>query len=441
MGIGRGERVAILTPNCVEYPILLMALFRIGAVAVPTGTRFPASPINALLNNINCRHGIASGEFHKSLSSDKIHWHKVDDLISAFTDSRSGFKGVPTKPDEMSLDQDATIIFTSGTSAQPKAVLHTLANHHYSASGSNRNIPFEPGDRWLLSLPLYHVGGLAILFRALVGGGAVVIPDHGDSLSDSISKFHPTHVSLVATQLYRLLEEGKVITQLQKMKAILLGGSSIPPNLIIRSHQHRLPLFTSYGSTEMASQITTTRPGDSLERLLTSGKLLPHRQLKISADGEILVKGETLFRGYVKGGEIERQLNGEGWFATGDLGKLDSDGYLTVTGRKDNMFISGGENIQPEEIERELCGIEGVTEAVVVPVADEEFGQRPAAFIEVEGDFPPRQFFETYLQDRIPRFKIPDRFFHMPKDTPMGGIKKDRRELKKIAADLVSGQS
>ena len=160
-----------------------------------------------------------------------------------------------------------------------------------------------------------------------------------------------------------------------------MGGGPVPPSLVDEALARGLPLHTSYGLTEMASQVTTTPPGASLEELRTAGRVLPDREVSISERGEILVRGETLFAGYVEGEELDRPLDAEGWFHTGDLGELDEDGYLRVGGRVDNLFISGGENVQPEEIEEALCRLEGVDEAVVVPVPDEEFGARPVAFV------------------------------------------------------------
>ncbi len=439
--IRKGDRIAIVSRNRLEYPILLLALFRIGVIAVPISHRFPAKQIDSLLRNINCRFGISSKEYSKKEKSSEIRWYDMDSLLPGLKAEESALDDVGMEEGKTSPDQDATIIFTSGTSGKPKAVLHTRGNHYFSAVGSNRNMPFGQGDRWLLSLPLYHVGGLAILFRALINGGAVVIPEADISLTDSMVKYQPTHISLVPTQLYRLLNEHSVIEQLKKMNGILLGGSSIPDNLIEKSLEYQLPIYTSYGSTEMSSQITTTQFGDPPARLLTSGKLLPHRQLKIAADGEILVKGKTLFKGYVQRNEVIAALDDEGWFATGDLGGLDANGYLTVTGRKDNMFISGGENILPEEIEKELCNIAGIKAAVVIPVTDDEFGHRPAAFVEIEGNFPTADFFQKHLKERLPRFKIPDYFFPMSQGNTETWIKPDRLMLKKLAEEIISQKS
>jgi len=433
MGFGAGDRIGIFSANSFEYIVLLLAIFGIKAVAVLLNTRLPLNQVLNALDEVDCR-----AVFYSNKNFEKQKLGEIDSYdINEITSSLAGSNHIGAE-EEIALDQDATIVFTSGSTSNPKAVLHTFGNHFYSALGSNLNIPFDTGDKWLLSLPLYHVGGLAIVFRALINGGAVITTEERMHLLDSMAKFQPTHISLVATQLYRLLKENTAIGILQRMKAILLGGSAIPPLLARESIKHQLSIFTSYGSTEMASQITTTRPGDNTQKLFTSGRLLNNRQLKISADGEILVKGDTLFKGYVQRNGIKSSLTADGWFPTGDMGRLDGEGYLTVTGRKDNMFVSGGENIQPEEIEQELNEIQGVKEAIVVQVKNEEYGERPVAFIDIEGEFPGDVFFQGYLDGKIARFKIPDHFFPMPEDQLKSGIKAERSLLKKRAEALVA---
>jgi len=418
-GVASGERVAIVSPNTVEYPILLMALFRIGAVACPISLRLPIDAVAEYIKKIGCR-SIVNATDH----SRKYH---VMTLSVADIVNFTGMGATLSADSSISLDQDATIISTSGSSAQPKAVLHSYCNHYYSAIGSNENIKVQPRDCWLLSLPLYHVGGLAILFRAILGGGAVVLPAEGMDILDAVQRYHITHLSLVPTQLYRLLKSPSFSYNTKQLKAVLVGGSAIPKSLIKRAYGSDLPLFTTYGLTEMASQVTTTPPDDSLGRLLTSGKLLEHRQVKISTEGEILVKGDTLFRGYVDEGNISLSLDSEGWFRTGDLGNIDDAGYLTVLGRKDSMFISGGENIYPEQIEGALSLLDGVSDAIVVPDKDDEFGFRPVAFVRTTDNRRTcKKDLVAGLEQLLPRFKIPIHFYEWPVTEPGSNVKPAR---------------
>ncbi|MBW2108894.1 MAG: o-succinylbenzoate--CoA ligase, partial [Deltaproteobacteria bacterium] len=383
LGLSPNERIAVVSDNRWELVVLFFAILRIGAVVCPISPRFPHRAVLSILEMIGCRWVI---DFSARLVNKAGATHvRIIDQKVLFDDACSAL-GIPKKV-EMDLGAEATIVLTSGTLSDPKAVLHCYGSHYYSALGANRNIAVGAEDRWLLSLPLYHVGGLAILFRMVLARGAVVIPEDRRDIPGCVARYHITHVSMVATQLYRWLHGGLGKQAPSGLKAVLVGGGPVPEALVQTALDAGLPIYTTYGLTEMASQVTTTAPGDRDDRLLTAGRALDHRQVRVAC-GEILVKGDTLFKGYVDGASTVLPVDAEGWFRTGDLGRMDTDGYLTVLGRKDNMFISGGENIFPEEIERRLRAVPGVEQATVVRVKDTEFGFRPVAFVKTWKDTP-----------------------------------------------------
>ncbi len=412
MGVKACDRVAICDENSVEGVILLLALWQMKAVAAWINPRWPNKTIASYAARINAKHLFHSGDIKRAVCFDARQ---------------------PITPDQawdMDLEQEATIIATSGSSGEAKAAVHTWGNHYYNARGSNQMVPLTDSDRWLLSLPLYHVSGIAVLARCLLSGAALAV-ENSEDLAASIEQSKATHVSLVSTQLHRLLAHRKNHAALRLLKVILLGGSAIPREIIERSLKLGLNIYLSYGLTEMSSQVATGRVTQSDRSCV---KVLPYRKLSFSSDGEILVKGEVLFKGYVAGARLQLPLTKEGWFATGDMGQLDKTGSLTVTGRRDNMFISGGENIQPEEIERALLGIKGIIEAVVVPKEDKEFGHRPVAFIKFEGEVLPEDHMIQCLQADLPRFKVPMAFYSWPQGLISQGIKISRQEfLKKLS--------
>jgi o-succinylbenzoate---CoA ligase len=424
LGLGAGARVALYLPKDEPYFVLLLALIRAGCVACPLSTRLPPRGVAPLVRKISSRALISSDEELLEAADAGIQRLSPQRVLAdgAARDHSGDFE-----PLRVALDLPSTIVFTSGSADVPKAALHTFGNHYFNALGSNANIALAPHDRWLHSLPLYHVGGLSILFRCLLAGATVALPEPGAPLGKAIADRGATHVSLVSTQLLRLLREEDFGGE--RLKAILLGGGPIPVPLLDEAAARGLPIHTSYGLTEMASQVTATPPGASREELRTSGRPLPHREISIREDGEIVVSGETLFVGYVTGETADRPLDAEGWFHTGDLGELTADGYLRVWGRKDNLFISGGENIQPEEIEEALCRLEGVEEAVVVPVPDSEFGNRPVAFVRTAGG--KVGDLARALEPALPRFKIPVAFHEWPHGG--GGMKVDRRSFRERA--------
>lgn len=420
-GIRKGDIVTLCMPNSAAMVLVLLSLLRTGSVAAPLNYRFPGSRLQTLfpllkssaligpqsLTDKLTHHAkltpeeiLAESNTHKQILSEKEPAQKQP--AERFNDSKNQQLD---SPPAQQLRKPVTVIHTSSSSGLPKAALHSFANHYYSALGSNENLPFGPGDIWLLSLPLFHIGGYAMLFRSLLGGGALVVPEPGTLIQDTLCRFHLSHLSLVPTQLYRLINDEKTLKKLQDFKVILLGGSTVEPALLEEASKAELPVYLTYGSTEMSSQITTTSGPVST---IGAGKVLPYRELSIDKESEILVKGPCLFQGYLSERGPMLKTDASGWFHTGDTGEMSPDGELLVTGRTDNMFISGGENIHPEEIERALCSFEGVRRAIVVPVDDPEYGFRPSAFIEVTGKALTDDEIKASLSSKTGKLKTPE---------------------------------
>ena len=302
---------------------------------------------------------------------------------------------------------------TSGSSGRPKFALLPWESLVANALASDRRTPFGAGHRWLLSLSPHHVGGLSILVRAVVGGGCVRVGrGPGGVADDLLADPAITHLSVVATQLRRLLDDVRVAERMPRLAAILVGGGPTPRAWRDEALGRGWPLRSTYGLTECASQVATSpaEPGDAAE---DAGQPLDGVEVRVADDGEILVRGATLFAGYLEARAVRDPRRQDGFFGTGDLGRLDERGRLRVLGRKDAMFISGGENIQPEEIEAVLGEVRGVSVACVVPVEELEWGRRPIAF--VAGHFTAEDL-EARLAAALPRFKWPDRILAMPEE-------------------------
>ena len=237
LSTGPQKRIGLCSEN---YEFLLLAMTAIWmreGIVVPLDPKFPPKQMEELLQKVKCNFTFLENYKQKNYKSK-----------------------ITREMPLLNTDAWSTIIFTSGSSWFPKAVVHTLANHFFSALGSNGIMQLKPGDRWLLSLPLFHVGGLAIFFRSLLSGSSVVIPSKNKSLIQNIEKNQITHLSLVPTQLQRILKTDKGSDFLREMKLILLGGSAIPESLMEQSSRLGLKLKTTYGSTEMASQVATCSP-------------------------------------------------------------------------------------------------------------------------------------------------------------------------------------
>lgn len=354
----------------------------------------------------------------------KKDWETLVKLISCWNQMQSvfpvnpKFPSLPQMPEK--VNDCATYLFTSGSTSSPKIACLSFENYRFSAEGSIHATRLEKNDRWLLSLPLYHVGGLAILFRCMLADAIVVLSDY--PLLDAILAHQITHLSIVPTQLYRLLleDQKKLEKAAKQLKIVLLGGAPVSELLLKQGKEAGLPLHPTYGLTEMCSQVTMDPlPGS-----------LPYREIKFAEDGEILVKGKTLFMGYYN---FPLELDHGGWFATKDLGKWRPDGTLQVLGRKDLLFISGGENIQPEEIETALLNLEGIYEAIVVPKEDPEFGMRPFAFIQTKLTKDYFKSIQEQLKKTLPSYKIPVGIAFLPENST---LKRNRSELCKLVQML-----
>jgi O-succinylbenzoic acid--CoA ligase len=405
-----------------------MACFRAGVIACPVNPLLPVAGLTEVLSSVNCRGVLGIEEASEAATALGARMLRLGDVLSDRCTA-------DVQREHISFDQPASIVFTSGSSGRPKGALLSYGNLYHSAASANDIIEVGPGDRWLLSLPLYHVAGLGILFRCLFAGGTVVTALHEADLLETISACEITHLSLVSTQLSRLLDADASGRGLLGLKAVLVGGGPIPERLVRRAEARGLPLHTTYGLTETASLVTVTRKGDGLHEWLTSGKPLRPDTVRIRDDGEILVRGNTLFAGYVQGETVQRPQTDGDWFAPGDLGRFDELGNLHVVGRKDNMFVSGGENIQPEEIERHLCSVPGVEQALVVSVEDAEFGAVPVAFVEMEsGAVPDNESLVRALGEYLPRFKVPRASYAWPSQLKAEGIKPNRKALAARAA-------
>ncbi len=428
MGLHAGDIVAIISPNTPEMVLLLLGLLKAGIIAAPLNYRFPETLQKKALEKLRPRLLLTATPASTPLPGIRT------ESVARFLDEASHATQHEAFEAPESMERPVTIIHTSASSGEPKAAVHSFANHWYNALGSNENLPFGPGECWLLSLPLYHIGGYAILFKSLLSGAAIAVGEPNESIEEALEHFPITHLSLVPTQLYRLLAKPESALCLASLKALLLGGSPAPKAVIQDALRHKIPIYLSYGSTEMGSQIATT-PGPIKSAVQESGRTLPYREMMVAEDGELLVKGPCLFMGYLQSGTVQPQTDKDGWFHTSDIGQISENGEVTIIGRKDNMFISGGENIHPEEIEGALMMIDGVGEALVVPHRDPEYGQRPIAFIKtVEENKPDDEAITQAMNRLVGKLKSPIRYFRIEEWKCLPGSQKtDRAWYQRVA--------
>lgn len=315
----------------------------------------------------------------------------------------------------------ATMTLTSGSTGLPKAVVHNVSAHLANAEGVCTLMNFGKDQSWLLSLPLYHVSGQGIVWRWLYAGATLVLPK--EDFYQSIGEV--SHVSLVPTQLQRWFDYLTEHSQPIQTQAVLLGGTQIPVKLTLALNELGIRSYSGYGMTEMASTVFAKQSDGKIG----VGQPLLGRAFKLVND-EVWLKGAGLAMGYWRNGCVDPLTNAEGWFQTKDKGQwLDNE--LVIQGRLDNMFISGGENIQPEEIEKVIAQSDLVKQVFVLPQHDEEFGHRPVAIVEFHTLFNESavESLNVFLQGRLERFKQPVAYYELPQDLIQGAIKISRKAL------------
>jgi O-succinylbenzoic acid--CoA ligase len=314
-----------------------------------------------------------------------------------------------------------TIVYTSGTTGRPKGAMLTYGNHWWSAMGSALNLGLRDDDRWLAPLPLFHVGGLAILMRSVIYGIPALVHDGFDptAVNRAIDEDGVTIVSVVSSMLRRMLDARAGRPYPPTLRHVLLGGGPTPLPLLEECRRRGVPVVQTYGLTETASQAATLPPEDALRKPGSAGKPLLPTELRIERDGrpvpigeagEIVVRGPTVTPGYAdRPEETARALRG-GWLYTGDIGRLDDDGYLYVLDRRSDLIISGGENVYPAEIEAVLAAHPAVAEAGVAGQDDARWGRVPVAFVALRpGAAATPEELIAFCRERLARYKVPAR--------------------------------
>jgi O-succinylbenzoic acid--CoA ligase len=334
----------------------------------------------------------------------------------------------------------ATLAFipTSGSTGTPRVVELSRRAMVASARASAQNLGWEASDRWLLCLPLAHTGGLSIVVRCLLARQSVLLFEPGprgvlariDEL-ERVAK-SATLMSLVPSVLAALLDAG--FAPSAGLRAVLVGGAGCSPALAERAHVARVPLLTSYGLTETASQIVTRRYAERFEPLairqgvVSSGHPLPGVQLRLTG-GTLAVRAPSLFSGYL--GEGAPNLDADGFLLTQDQAELGVDGELYVRGRLDDVIVSGGENVDPLEVEAALCSLPGVKAACVFGTASPRFGQVvTAVLVTSDTRLGEPAHLAQLLADRLARHKLP-RLVHITGNLPLTTSGKvDRRVIR-----------
>jgi len=426
-GVVAGDRVATLLHNGAHAAMLPHALLRLSATLVPLNVRLSPTECAWQIEDVDPRIVIIEEGTRALVAASKAP--SIDD--ETLTSSKQGNVDLQLSH---RADHIAAIIYTSGTTGQPKGAMLTLSNFWWSATGSALNLGVNEDDRWIACLPLFHVGGLSIVFRSAIYGTRVVVHEGFDAREVN-SEIHrgATLVSVVSVMLERMLDDPDNREFPTTFRCALLGGGPAPRILLERCSHAGIPVAPTYGLTETCSQAATLSPADSERKLGSAGKPLHPNEIRIDAarsgdEGEILVRGPIVMAGYFKQPEETVRALADGWLHTGDIGRLDEEGFLYVLDRRDDLIITGGENVYPAEVESALLAHEAVVEAAVIGLPDLTWGQRVVAVVRKLSEVEEGEL-TAHCRMLLAAYKVPREFRFVTDPLPRTASGKLRRSL------------
>ncbi|MEH7492324.1 o-succinylbenzoate--CoA ligase [Neobacillus niacini] len=439
LGVKKNQYIGVLLKNHLDTIVILFALQLIGVKAVILNNRLSKKELMWQLNDSMAAALILENDFYEIKQDLEVPVMTKEELFAAVIET-------PEIQEEINLNDVCTVMYTSGTTGNPKGVLHTYGNHWWSAVGSALNLGYTESDRWLCSVPLFHISGYSILMKSVIYGMPIILHESFDAelAINDIKNNHVTIMSVVGTMLYRIVEALKDSKLPNHFRCALLGGGPAPLPLLEACKAKEVPVFQSYGMTETASQIVTLAPEYSITKLGSAGKPLFPSQLEIVLEdgkiaptkqaGEIIVKGPNVTKGYLNRPDVIKEKFEQGWFHTGDIGYLDEEGFLYVLDRRSDLIISGGENIYPAEIESVLLAHPDVADAGVTGINDETWGQVPAAFI-VRKKYAhvTEEELKLFCLENLAKYKVPKSFYFTEK-LPRNAAKK---LLRRKLSDLI----
>ncbi|MDR2186568.1 MAG: AMP-binding protein [Azonexus sp.] len=326
----------------------------------------------------------------------------------------------------------ALIISTSGSEGQARAVLLGAAQLNAAATAANARLGLGADDLWLNCLPLFHIGGQSILWRSARAGAAMLLHEGfaAATVGADLARHPVTHLSLTPAMLAALLDHG--VTPPASLRVALIGGAALSPMLYERATAAAWPLWPSYGMSESAALVAAHDPADGPWRAGLAGRPLAGCRVRIGDDGRIHLSGPQVMIGYLDGGG----LDADGWLKSGDLGRIDADGRLTVQGRADDMLISGGYNLHPQTIEGCLAACPGVRDVAVSGRPDPVWGDLIVAVVVGSADL---AALKAHVSGQLPAAAAPRQVIHVDRLPRNASGKLDRAALRQLAAASAAG--
>jgi fatty-acyl-CoA synthase len=432
-GCHPGDRIATLTANSAPHLVLFFACARARLVLVPLSWRLAAREIAGLLAHAEPTLFVVQPA-HTALATAALA--RLTDPPRDTTFAALEAIGDYAELEPVKDDDPVLMLYTSGTAGQPKGVALTHANCFWTNLSLTRTVPLTEHDVVLQILPQFHVGGWNVqpLLACWVGATVVVERgfDAGRVLRLIAERRVTTMMGVPANYLFLAEHPSFAGTDLRSLGTIIVGGAPMPEPLLRIWHERGVTLAQGYGLSEAAPNVLCV-PGDrARDKLGCAGIPYPYVEVRLAQDGELLVRGPNVFGGYWRNPDATARALRDGWLHTGDLATVDADGYYRIVDRVDDMFVSGGENVFPSEVENVLYGHPAVTEAAVVARPDERWGKVGVAFVVRRAPVTEDELL-AHCRTELARFKVP-REFRFVEELPHSAVGKIlRRTLREDA--------
>ena len=434
LGVGPGDRVAVLLYNCPEFLEAYFAISHLGAIIVPLNFRLASAEFAYILGNAGASVLITEAAFHPAIGPVQgelpglAHVLCTGDDVPAgwrsFEEAVEGARGRRVPPAPADLSDVQRIMYTSGTTSRPKGVMITHGNVYWKNAAHVMDLNLTAADRTLIPGPLYHVGGLDLPATGVLGiGGSVVILPKFDAerVLAAVHEERVTNVWLAPTMIAQVLSRKDISRyDLASLRIIIDGGEKMPIPLIeeLLRVMPGCGFYDAYGLTETVSGDTFLPPADAVRKTGSVGLPTHHLRVRIVDEdrrdvppdelGEIILRGPKVFSGYWENPEASEAVLVDGWFHTGDIGRMDPEGYLYIVDRKKDVIISGGENIASTEVERVIYADARVAECAVVGVQDQRWGEVPRAYVVLKpGEAATAEEIIARCEAGLAKFKVP----------------------------------
>ncbi len=442
----KSDRLAVLSENCLEYFILFSAAQKAGFILVPLNYRLAPAELNFMLDDCQPTLILVERQFKEKLADRPEAVLEME----IFRDVLEEQSNVPVKPFSnvrISMDDPIFILYTSGTTGLPKGALYTHKMLFWNSINTQMRLNITSDDRSVSCTPMFHTGGWNVIPTPFLHHGAYVClmkKFDAEKVNFLLQEEKATMFMGVPTMLQLMADASNFEqTDFSSLRFFVIGGEPMPLSLIDKWHEKGVPIRQGYGLTECGPSITSLHQDDAIRKRGSIGTLNFYLEKRIVDEtgkevtkgqvGELLLKGPVVTPGYWQNPQATKQSLENGWFHTGDLVKEDAEGFLFIVDRKKNMYISGGENVYPAEVERILQQHPAVQEMAVIGVPDEKWGEVGFAFVVVKKDFSvTTEELKNYCQAHLAKYKIP-KYFKFVSQIPKSGTGKiDRKHLKTL---------